>query len=131
MTVAAIRAAWIEHGVLFFRDQDLTDGEHSKFCARFGVIQAERTAPESESEEHPGCLFVSNFKEGAILPDGEMWFHSDQCYFDLPVSADLENGFGDAPAAAAETVRGAAAAGLAGCSIEDASSDRERPLMAR
>jgi taurine dioxygenase len=87
VTVAAIRAAWIEHGVLFFRDQDLTDGEHSKFCARFGVIQAERTAPESESEEHPGCLFVSNFKEGAILPDGEMWFHSDQCYFDLPVSA--------------------------------------------
>ena len=47
---------------------------------------------------------------------------------DLPVSADLENGFGDAPAAAAETVRGAAAAGLAGCSIEDASGDRERPL---
>lgn len=38
----------------------------------------------------------------------------------LPVSADLENGFGDAPAAAAETVRLAAGVGLAGCSIEDA-----------
>lgn len=47
---------------------------------------------------------------------------------DLPVSADLENGFGEAPAAAAETVRGAAAAGLVGCSIEDASGDRDRPL---
>jgi taurine dioxygenase len=32
-------------------------------------------------------LFVSNFKENAILLGGEMWFHSDQCYFDLPVSA--------------------------------------------
>src|SRR5262245_11156521 len=38
---------------------------------------------------------------------------------DLPVSADLENGFGDDPDTIAETVRQAAAAGLAGCSIED------------
>lgn len=37
----------------------------------------------------------------------------------LPVSADLEQGYGDRPEDAAETVRGAAAAGLAGCSIED------------
>lgn len=37
----------------------------------------------------------------------------------LPVSADLENGYADAPEAVAETVRLAAAAGLAGCSIED------------
>src|SRR5688572_6685732 len=39
---------------------------------------------------------------------------------DLPVSADLENGFGDTPEIVAETVRLAADAGLAGCSIEDA-----------
>ena len=39
---------------------------------------------------------------------------------DVPVSADLENGFGDSPAAVAETVRLAASIGLAGCSIEDA-----------
>jgi 2-methylisocitrate lyase-like PEP mutase family enzyme len=37
----------------------------------------------------------------------------------LPVSADLENGFGDAPEDAAETIRLAAATGLAGGSIED------------
>jgi 2-methylisocitrate lyase-like PEP mutase family enzyme len=47
---------------------------------------------------------------------------------DLPVSADLENGFGDAPAAAAETIRLAGAAGLVGGSIEDASGDPARPL---
>ena len=40
---------------------------------------------------------------------------------DLPVSADLENGFGDAPEDAAETIRRAAATGLAGGSIEDSS----------
>jgi 2-methylisocitrate lyase-like PEP mutase family enzyme len=40
---------------------------------------------------------------------------------DLPVSADLENGFGDSPEIVSETVKLAAAAGLAGCSIEDMS----------
>jgi 2-methylisocitrate lyase-like PEP mutase family enzyme len=47
---------------------------------------------------------------------------------DLPVSADLEKGFGDAPAAAAETIRLAAEVGLVGGSIEDASGDPARPL---
>jgi 2-methylisocitrate lyase-like PEP mutase family enzyme len=42
---------------------------------------------------------------------------------DVPVSADLENGFGDEPEAVADTVRAAAATGLAGCSVEDWSRD--------
>ena len=42
---------------------------------------------------------------------------------DLPVSADLENGFGDSPEVVAETVRLAAATRLAGCSIEDMASN--------
>src|ERR1700754_4057298 len=41
----------------------------------------------------------------------------------LPVSADLENGFGDEPEACAETIRAAASVGLVGGSIEDASGD--------
>jgi 2-methylisocitrate lyase-like PEP mutase family enzyme len=47
---------------------------------------------------------------------------------ELPVSADLEKGFGDAPAMAAETIRLAAGVGLVGGSIEDATGDRDRPL---
>ena len=47
---------------------------------------------------------------------------------DLPVSADLENGFGDEPSVVAETIRLAAAAGLAGASIEDMSNDRNAPI---
>ena len=47
---------------------------------------------------------------------------------DLPVSADLEKGFGDSPAAVAETIRLAAEAGLVGGSIEDATGNRERPI---
>ncbi len=49
---------------------------------------------------------------------------------DLPVSADLENGFGDAPEEAAETIRQAAAAGVVGGSIEDATGRAGDPLYA-
>ena len=47
---------------------------------------------------------------------------------ELPVSADLENGFADDPGGVAETVRQAVAAGLAGCSVEDATGDQDRPI---
>lgn len=46
---------------------------------------------------------------------------------DVPISADLENGFGDAPERAAETIRLAAAAGLVGGSIEDSTGRPEAP----
>ena len=47
---------------------------------------------------------------------------------DLPVSADLEKGFGDSPKVAAETIRLAAEVGLVGGSIEDASGNKDKPL---
>jgi 2-methylisocitrate lyase-like PEP mutase family enzyme len=47
---------------------------------------------------------------------------------DLPVAADLENGFGDDPATCVETISMAAAVGLVGGSIEDASRADGRPL---
>jgi 2-methylisocitrate lyase-like PEP mutase family enzyme len=47
---------------------------------------------------------------------------------DLPVSADLENGYGDTPEIVAETIRLAAAAGLAGGSIEDMSPQPGHPI---
>jgi 2-methylisocitrate lyase-like PEP mutase family enzyme len=47
---------------------------------------------------------------------------------DLPLSADLENCFGDDPATVGETIRLAAATGLAGGSIEDASGDPQHPI---
>ena len=48
---------------------------------------------------------------------------------DLPVSADLEKGFGDTPDAAAHTIMLAGTIGLAGGSIEDASGDPAKPLF--
>jgi 2-methylisocitrate lyase-like PEP mutase family enzyme len=48
---------------------------------------------------------------------------------DLPVSADLEKGFADAPEGVAETIRVAAAAGLVGCTIEDFTGDAQKSLF--
>ena len=68
-------------------------------------------------------------------PDGGIGFEEmiDHCRelvgaTSLPVSADLEKGKGDTPESAAETIFAAAAAGLAGCSIEDFSGDPAKPI---
>src|SRR5580704_5770674 len=50
---------------------------------------------------------------------------------ELPVSADLENGFGDDPETVAETIRLAGAAGAVGGSIEDMSREADRPIYER
>ncbi len=50
---------------------------------------------------------------------------------DLPVSADLGNGFGDAPEVVAETIRLAGAAGVVGGSIEDATGRADQPIYER
>jgi len=48
----------------------------------------------------------------------------------LPVSADLEDGYGPSPEDCAETMRLAAAAGLCGCTIEDTTADPADPIHA-
>ena len=50
---------------------------------------------------------------------------------DLPVSADLENGFGHEPEDTAKTVTLAAEAGLVGCTIEDFTGDTDHPFYDR
>jgi 2-methylisocitrate lyase-like PEP mutase family enzyme len=46
----------------------------------------------------------------------------------LPINADLENGYGDSPAEAAETIRLAGQAGASGASIEDATGKSDHPI---
>lgn len=48
---------------------------------------------------------------------------------DIPVIADLENGFGPSPDDAAQTIRDALATNLAGGSIEDSTGDKDKPVF--
>jgi 2-methylisocitrate lyase-like PEP mutase family enzyme len=70
-----------------------------------------------------GYAFSVGRQDGAIGRD-EMLAHVRDIVSatDLPVSADLENGYGDDPKSVAETIQLAAATGLAGGSIEDVSN---------
>jgi len=76
-----------------------------------------------------GYAFSMGQKDNTILRD-EMLEHISQLVgaTDLPVSGDLENGFGEEPETVAQTILLAAQAGLVGASIEDATGDKDRPL---
>ncbi len=76
------------------------------------------------------CAGVLGRRDGAVTRD-ESLAHAKAIVdaTDLPVSADLEKGFGDSPEAAALTIRLAAEIGLVGASIEDATGDPARPLF--
>jgi 2-methylisocitrate lyase-like PEP mutase family enzyme len=79
-----------------------------------------------------GLAFMLGRADGAGLVTREETLANAKAIVDathLPVAADLENGFGHAPEAAAETIRLAAeVAGLVGGSIEDATGDPRRPI---
>jgi 2-methylisocitrate lyase-like PEP mutase family enzyme len=79
-----------------------------------------------------GMAFALGRRDGAVSR-GEALAHARAIVeaTPLPVSADLENGFSDAPETVAETIRLAAGTGLVGGSIEDASGDRDRPIYDR
>ncbi len=76
-----------------------------------------------------GYAFSLGMKDNAVGRDRMIAHVRDvAAATDLPVSADLENGFGDAPEVAAETIRLAAAAGAAGGSIEDSTGQPDAPI---
>jgi taurine dioxygenase len=92
-TVADIVQAWHDHLVLLFRDQALSEDDQIRFARHFGVLQQRpRPAdarPEGSLIKHPETtMLVSNIRENGkligSLPDGEMHFHSDQCYLERP-----------------------------------------------
>jgi len=84
---------------------------------------------ESLATSSGACAGVLGRRDGGVTRE-EALVHARAIVeaTELPVSADLEKGFGDEPSVIAETVRRAAEIGLVGCSIEDATGDKSRPL---
>ena len=87
---------------------------------------------ESLATTSAGYAFSVGRRDNAIGRD-EMMRHvaSIASATDLPVSGDLENGFGDDPACVGETIRLAAEAGLVGGSIEDSTTGPKAPIYER
>ena len=76
------------------------------------------------------CAAVLGRRDGQVTREETLEHAQVICAaVDLPVSADLEKGFGDTPEDAATTIRLAGGVGLVGGSIEDATGDKGRPLF--
>lgn len=76
-----------------------------------------------------GMAFAYGLGDGKVAPD-QVLAHCRQIVgaTDLPVSADLENGFADSPQGVAETIHTFAGTGLAGGSIEDSTGKPDAPI---
>jgi taurine dioxygenase len=79
-------AAWLRHHVLVFRDQKLTADDQRRFTTLFGDIQPPRSRPGQRDPNNP-VLYIGNATvdgQRGELPEGDMQFHADQCYYENP-----------------------------------------------
>ncbi len=102
---ASIYAAWLEHLVLRFRAQPMTDEQHMSFTRRFGELEFNPAAliqkqygvdtqtAGRRKEVPPEISVISNIVENgkAIggLGDGEAFWHTDSSFVDVPPAASL------------------------------------------
>ncbi len=92
---ARIHRAWLDHLVLLFRGQELTDDDLIAFSRRFGALD---WAPVQETgrrfvEGHPEIYVVSNVIENGVpigsLGAGEAVWHTDMSYLEAPPKASM------------------------------------------
>lgn len=94
-TVSAVNDAWLEHLVIVFRGQDLSDEDQVRFGEYFGPVgdylRPDTLRSEAMKERHRSVMFVSNIVENGepigTLPEGEMMFHTDTGYAQNPHKA--------------------------------------------
>jgi len=86
-----ILQCWHDNIVVLFRDQHLSEDDQVRFAERFGPLALSHTRRYTTA--NPAVMLISNIREGGkqigALPDGEMQFHSDQCYQEKPAMASM------------------------------------------
>jgi len=94
-TFAEIRKAWLDHLVLRFREQTLSDPALLAFSKLFGELDPPGPNPYGKPflPEHPEMNVISNIKTGGApiggLGDGEAIWHADMTYVDSPPKAAI------------------------------------------
>lgn len=85
-TARALYKAWLDHQVLVVRDQHLTAEDQKRFTCLFGEIQPPRSRPGQRDPNNP-VMWIGNVTvdgQRGELPEGDMQFHADQCYYENP-----------------------------------------------
>lgn len=80
-----LRHAWWHHQVLLFRNQTLTLDDQRRFVGYLGELQPTRSRPGQR--KNPDIMYIANREiegEPGDLPEGDMQFHQDQCYYETP-----------------------------------------------
>ncbi len=94
---SAIYDAWLKHGVLVFRDQDLSQEDLVRLTGIFGEFgdyaRPKHTLPIGFSRILPNVMLISNIRENGqtigALPDGEVMFHHDTIHREEPHKGTL------------------------------------------
>jgi taurine dioxygenase len=77
--------------VILLRDQNLTEEDEVRFAECFGTLA--KTLNVHHTGKHPATMLISNIRKDGkpigALPDGEMQFHTDQCYIERPAKASM------------------------------------------
>jgi len=88
-TAHAVEEAWHDHLVLVFRNQTLSNDDQVRFCRHYGDLEEVRTGKYA-NEEMKHTMMITNVTDTGLmtaLENGDMWFHSDQCYYEIPCKA--------------------------------------------
>lgn len=91
----AMRAAWLDHCVLRFRDVDIDDAQQVAFSAKLGpFVIHPRQLQEGRHGGHPEILVISNARKDDGTPagdlgDGEVKWHTDTWFKECPPSASI------------------------------------------
>ncbi len=92
-TAARRRDAFNDHVALVFRGQDLTEDDQLRFAGAFGPLGLRRSSPKEMADgagsDKGHIMLVTNIRDTADTTagsygDGEMWFHADSCYYEVP-----------------------------------------------
>ena len=96
-TVEAIHSAWLEHIILLFRGQELSQAELLRFSGFIGKVGAvsrpKEFRPSGYADLLENIMLISNIRENGepigALPDGDMMYHHDMLHADMPHKATL------------------------------------------
>ncbi len=92
-TFHTLRQSWLDNLVLVIRGQKISTDDQLRFARRFGELEEVKSKKDDVNQKQH-VLYVSNrIVEGSkgALPEGEMHFHSDQCYYEKPVQLTMLN----------------------------------------